>query len=388
MRSRKAERTLSTASWNGNPVPTHEILLYLVAIFLKDELGMIALSPSRRFGGELPSGCDPLAEHPSVLPADCLAFSHGRGALSWLLRHRGPFASAMVAAYTCPIVPHLLLAKGLRLAAFDCTADMEAIEAISATLPGRILVVIPAMFGLNPNIDATELSNRLGDRACVLIDGAQTAFAHIDLPLPPGGGVLSGPRKCLAIGDGAILRLDGLTRIESLSLEALTPLQSLSDDKMRMRRLFATGIDQDETEALALSRTTEESWPNAPHRMTESAIAGLLSVDAATHRLRRQANRKRLMQRLDDRLHSVADGSGTPFCHSVLVPDRASLLPHLYERRLFATPLWPKSWHDPAEHPVAAVWSRELLALPVDQRYNEDDMDRLADILLTTLDRI
>ena len=142
-----------------------------------------------RFGGELPLGCDRLLRRPQRLPGVALLF-HGRAALVWLLKARGPFRSAAVCAYTCPTVPRLFASLGLRLGFFDHD-DPDPTKVVE-TLPGRCLVLLPAPFGMEPWCSAAGLAGILGDKAMVVIDAAQTAFGHLDFAPPPGGAVLSG----------------------------------------------------------------------------------------------------------------------------------------------------------------------------------------------------
>ena len=335
------------------------------------------MSPGLRFGGELPAGCDPQAP-PVTETADCLFFSHGRAALAWLLERRGPFASALVEAYTCPVVPRLLAARGLSVSVVECGADTAAYAHAAKALPAPVLVVVPALLGFVPPVDLAALATSV--TGMVLVDGAQTAFGHRDLPLPPGGAVLSAPRKTLALGDGAVLRLDSCTAGDHALVAALPCLNNISTDKMRMRALLAQGGD--EMQALALSRATEAAWPDQPCRMTDGARAALATADATAHARIRRANRARLRDALGGVLQPAWDGDGTPFCHAVLADDRDGLIRRLHARRVFATPLWPDSLHDAARHPRAADLCRRLLALPVDQRYDEADMDVLARLVL------
>jgi hypothetical protein len=72
------------------------------------------------------------------MPSHLLAFSHGRAALAWLIRRRGPFASALVCAYTCPELPRLLSASGLRLGFYDW--DAVELDALVQALPTPCLV--------------------------------------------------------------------------------------------------------------------------------------------------------------------------------------------------------------------------------------------------------
>ena len=76
---------------------------------------------------------------------------------------------------------------------------------------------------------------------------------------------------------------------------------------------------------------------------------------------------------------------GVPFALAVSTKIRKELLNKLYSKRVFATPLWYNSIHNKNDHPIASQLSKELIALPIDQRYSLDDMDLLADIVLSCL---
>jgi hypothetical protein len=342
----------------------------------------------QRFGGELPAGCDPLlpgleagAEADTVL-----GFSHGRAALGWLMERRGPFAAALVCAYTCPTVPRFLRSHGLVLERFDVGAGASGLEALAAGLPGRVLVLVPALLGFDPWLDAAALARTLGPRALVVIDAAQTAFGQRRHRPPAGGAVLSGPRKCTGAADGAWLALDGVTEAERRAVAALPEAAAATAAKQAARALLAGGDPGREAEALALARQAEQGWPETPCRMSGTSRALLAGLDEAAHAALRLANRARLARALEGVLPPACDdGPGVPFCHAVLTPERPGLLERLHRRRVFATPLWPDAELDPVRHPRAAILSAHLLALPVDQRYREADMDRLASLVLAAL---
>jgi hypothetical protein len=337
-----------------------------------------------RFGGELPLGCDPLAPSPSPLPGNVLAFSHGRAALSWLAAARGPFASAALCAYTCPTVPAHLARLGLALGFFDY-GDADIAETVAA-LPGRCLVVVPAPFGLLPWVDAAALAGALGAGCTVVVDAAQTAFGALDLPLPPGGAVLSCPRKTAALGDGALLALDGCRDEDRAAVDALPTAEAAARAKQAARALFAAGKTGCERDALALARRGEALLPPEPRRMSDESRRGLARIDRESHRARRRRNAMRLAERLAGRAEFAWRGPfarppAVPYDFPILHADRARLLADLGARRVFATPLWPDAVHDRARHPHAADLVRRLVALPVDQRYGDAEMDRLAELV-------
>ncbi len=339
----------------------------------------------RRFGGELPLGCDPRLSWPCLEPETALGFSHGRAALDWLIGRRGPFAAALVCAYTCPTVPRFLESRALAIGRFDVAAPLEALTEAAAALPGRVLVLVPALFGFDPWLDATALAESLGPRALVVIDAAQTAFGHRRYRPPPGGAVLACPRKTTAAADGAWLALDGVTEADRRTVDGLPEATRAAGAKQAARALLAARDPALEARALALVQEAEAGWPDQPCRIGGDSRTLLATLDARAHETRRLANRARLRARLDSVLPAAADGDGVPFCHAVLTDVRAGLLARLRSRRVFATALWPDADPDPDRHPGATRLARRLLALPVDQRYDLSDMDRLADLVLESV---
>lgn len=340
-----------------------------------------------RFGGELPLGCDVLGDA-APLPDNVYAFSHGRAALSWLVAARRPFTSAAVCAYTCPTVPAHFQRLDLALGYFDYGADDVACTV--AALPGRCLVLVPAPFGLAPWIDAAALALSLGERATVVIDAAQTAFGALDFPVPPGGAVLSCPRKAIAAGDGALLAMEQGDERTRAAIAALPAAEAPAKAKQAARALFATGELEREGEALSLARQGEMSFPPEPRRMSDASLDLVCRADRAQHRARRRANATRLAARLAGKAEFVfrpdfARPPSVPFDFPILHGDRTRLLRDLRARRVFATPLWPDAVCDPVRQPRASDFARRLVALPVDQRYDLGDMDRLADLVAPCL---
>src|SRR5262245_20984140 len=159
----------------------------------------------RRIGGEIPAFSDRFGER-LHWHREWLAFSHGRGALGWLLERIG-VRSALACAYTCPTVPEFLRARGIRLDLFDVGASLGDIVSQARRLPAPRMVLAPAMFGSPPWLDVPRLARSLDGTGCVVVDAAQTAFGHVDYAPPRGGAVLSCPRKTTALADGAVLRV-------------------------------------------------------------------------------------------------------------------------------------------------------------------------------------
>ncbi len=348
------------------------------------EVSSAPVGGHRRFGGTIPVGADALLATAARLDPTLLYFSHGRAALRWIVGARGPFAGALVCAYTWPTVPDLLTSLGLEVRTFD-VGDPDPTRLIPAGNT-RWLVLVPALFGVEPWLDLGALARALGSRAMVVLDAAQTAFAAIDHAPPPGGGVFSCLHKCTALGDGALLALDPPPRSDERQALEQSPMAiESSKTRLKARIAFARGNEEGEIQALELIREAEALWPLNFCRMTDESKSLLAYLDRSAHGTRRRANGARLTKALNGRLPFAWTGEGVPFCQTILVAARATLLPRLHARRVFASPLWPDAHCDAGRHPRAARFARELIALPLDQRYEPADMDALADLVLDAL---
>jgi len=354
---------------------------------------MAGVAKMDRYGGELPQGSDVLADQPAELGHDVLAFSHGRAALAWYLDAHADVSWAVHCAYTCPTVPSFFARRGLQLKAFDVGASVDEVVNLVADKKGEGLILIPALFGRNPWLDVGQLSRRCGPHVHIVIDAAQTAFGHEDYVAPRKGAVLSCPRKACALGSGAFLRLSAAASSTDLkAVQSLPAALGPSMDKRKARAYFKTGNPDDESKGLALAVQCEQEWPDTPHRMDDEDLQLFMMIDGQAHRRRRRANAERLWSRisqsgiraLDDR----AGVKGVPFNFPVLLPssvDRSQLLASLRDQRVFATSLWPDCDIDPLCHKLAASYRDHLVALPIDQRFDDADIDEIASRFMSCL---
>ena len=338
----------------------------------------------KRFGGTITMGCDPLLRNPRELPENLLFFSHGRAAMIWLIQNLGPFQSAVVCAYTWPEIPRLVGRYGLKVGFFDF--GQEDLEELVKSLPGRCLVIVPVFYGFKPWIEYQSLAKKIGDKAVVLLDAAQTAFGFEDYSVPHGGAVMSCPHKATALNDGAVLAVDRLSPELKQKQEKLIPAEEFHMTKKQGRLLLDTGDEEKEQEGLRLIAGLEEPWrSDPPQRMTDQSKKELACLDAQAHARIRIENYQQLRKRLDGYIPAVDLSLGVPFANPVTVNNREEVLQKLYAKRVFATRLWHNAVYEEKRHPAAADYAKRLMALPIDQRYNRNDMDQLADIVIASL---
>lgn len=80
-------------------------------------------------------------------------------------------------------------------------------------------------------------------------------------------------------------------------------------------------------------------------------------------------------------LFPLINGPEVPLYFPILVKDRASLQMHLVQNDIYAPIVWPKSELQPEVDKGAENAYQHLLCIPVDQRYDADDMNRIADVI-------
>lgn len=76
------------------------------------------------------------------------------------------------------------------------------------------------------------------------------------------------------------------------------------------------------------------------------------------------------------------DGYKTvPLYFPILVEDRASLQKHLVQNAVYAPVVWPKDDKQPKQCEGAENAYEHLLCIPIDQRYDADDMNRIVEVI-------
>ena len=340
-----------------------------------------------RYGGELPLGSDILLKHPATLNKSTLLFSHGRAAIAWFLDTRGPFTTAFVCAYTCPSVPEFMKGKGVDVMFYDCGESDFSILAQKAK--GKVILLLPALFGMAPWLNVSKLSDNLGDRFSIIIDAAQSAFGHLDFAPPPNGAVLSCPRKTLSLADGAALQISNIHPNDHKMVEALPIADSASRLKERAREILALQDPKREAEALSISAAAENSLPQYACRISKLSKRRFLLIDKNKTNQRRINNATILTAELSDLTLLLPSGPGVPFFWPFAIKNRHNLLDRLHRLRLFATPLWSNipilSVAGKRRYPTAYRLSSELVGLPVDQRYSDQDMYKIASLVRSCL---
>ncbi len=318
----------------------------------------------KRLGSEIPLYTDRIGPA-QPWQDNWLAFSNGRAALAWLLDKCDIKSTVSVCAYTCPSVPIFLRNRGMDVSIYD-VGDNPIISRC---------IILPALFGSLPWLKYEDYA------PLTVVDVAQTAFGHVDFKIPRHGVVLSCPRKCTELADGAVLAISDSIGGWHTAIDGLPIAENAASAKIIARGM----MDRPSCDRLHWNKYSERKWPTTPHRMSDPSRAMLERLDREWHRNTRQRNADSLAMYLwtpRRQMWTWKIAAPAPFCFPIFVGNPDEIIAELKPQNIFLTRLWSDAEHDPKLHPNAAWMAAHLVSLPVDQRHDVNDMERIAKAVL------
>jgi hypothetical protein len=286
---------------------------------------------------------------------DALALCTGRACMAVILQHDKP-RKVRLPFYMCDALLMPMREAGIPVEFYALDARLQPVD-LEAPKPGELLVAVN-YFGLQ-SAYVGGLAERYGRR--VVADHTQAFFEKPE----PGRWAFCSARKFFGVPDGAYLYAP-----EPL---AIRPLPNPQSD---IRHLVSRLIGRQQTGYRQVRRYEQgiDCRIRAISPLSERLLA---AVDYAEASRRRRANYLVLHAQLAE--YNLFDATlplgATPFCYPLLLPDvtdRAALARH----RLYV----PTLWEDVMERKTPGFdferdFAARLLPLPVDHRYEPDDME-------------
>lgn len=320
------------------------------------------------------------------------AVTNGRTALA-ILAEEAP-GTWLLPAYLCESVLQPLRRAGVPFDFYPVGGDLrprldELERAVESQSPAAVLVV--DYFGFPPSPEDAARLRALREACLVVEDCVQGSL--VELPDAAGGVigdvVFTSFRKYLPVPDGGLLTGVRPRRLPPAAASLRGRLLG-----QLLRGAWVSGrAEGPEVEAVFLGlleageSSLDEHMPlEGTSRLSERLVAGLDLADAAS---RRRANFVALIEALEESDAVTPVLRGLPAGVSPLVlPARVgggrrdALRSELVQRRIFCPVHWPLPPEiDEARFPEEHLLSAEMLGLPLDQRYEPADMQRLADEL-------
>ncbi len=311
------------------------------------------------FGLELPF----YGNFPHVEDPCCAYVNSGRAAFELLLRHMPRPERLWIPRFICDTVLQAPRRLNIPVERYSCTLQLEAqLPAIGK----HDLVLLVNYFGLTETAVARLASQLPGH---CMVDATTALFT----PALPGVPTFYSPRKFCGVADGGIA-------------QAPFPLVSLPEEDSRSSATslhLLERIERGAAEALAASELAERELENQPRRMSPLSRRLLNSIDFEAAARRRMENYSLLHQALGsiNRLHLPSTPAHAPMCYPLVtgIPDlRETLIDAGVALPLF----WPEVINSTNAGDNENLLARQLMPLPLDQRYSAADMKHLIHLIM------
>lgn len=202
---------------------------------------------------------------------------------------------------------------------------------------------------------------------------------------------VSSIRKSIGVCDGAIILSKKETNKAYIGSTASDFGQlRLSAQQQKGRYAFTKSSDDKELFLSELRRGEQIiDKLDFVHPITEISLKMIESINGQEIAFARRENMKHLWSLIDGQVNMIPglerSFDGAPFSLPILVEKRDEVQKQLAQQGVYAPVLWPIGDNAKKVCEISAYVSDHMLSIPIDQRYNYDDIEDIAKIVLETV---
>ena len=293
---------------------------------------------------------------------EALRLNAGRNCLEYILRARS-YKKVYIPYYTCEVILEPFIKTGTEYEYYHINLELELLDEISLGKGEALLYT--NYYGLKQTY-VEHLVNRYGSQ--LIIDNTQAFYAK------PFEGIdtFYTCRKFFGVPDGAYLYTDKLLDVD------------FERDKSydRMAHLMKR-IDLSAEEGYKDFRRADDGLDNQPIlRMSKLTERLMQSIDYDDIAKKRRANFMQLHNVLCDSNHlsiTLTDDA-VPMVYPYMVA-KEGLREKLIENKIFVARYWPNVLDWTKKGSVEYLLTEQIQPLPIDQRYGEEDIKKLIEII-------
>lgn len=303
--------------------------------------------------------------HPKdhYLHEDGIFVNSGRHALEYVLKTIPRIDCLYIPNYTCRVVKVLIEKLSIRYEEYEITKDFRLAKDIE--LGNYDYILYTNYFGILDSY-VFDLSKTYGDK--LIVDNAQALFSK---PIERIRTVYS-PRKFIGVADGGIAYspTEFIGDLEETDISVERSAYLLSRFDYPSIKGYAASKDS--------NKTIEEVGLKKMSNLTKSIYK---SVDFAFIKERRVQNFIYLHKHLCD-INEICIPSLDDFECPMVYPlyvDREGLQKKLIDNGIFVAVYWPYVIQTCKEDSVAVDLAKHIIALPIDQRYGQKEMEYIVE---------
>jgi len=286
-----------------------------------------------------------------------LAVNTGRNALAYLIKAR-KIRKLYIPFYLCDSISNVCKREGCEVAYYHINDNF--LPRVDIDLRDNEWLYIVNYYGMITN-KQVQLMKCQWDR--IIFDNVQAFFQKA----LPGVDTIYSCRKFFGVPDGAYVATD----VEKIDLE-----KEVSGK--RMKHILGR-FEETASAYYAAFKENDHSFNDLPVRAMSDLTHNLLrAVDYSTVRKKRNENYRILAEQLD-RINGlqmlqmpVPDG---PYAYPFYASNGMQIKKMLAQEKIYVATLWPNVLT--LEETLEKDYAENILPLPCDQRYEEDDMCRI-----------
>lgn len=348
------------------------------------------------------------SEHPAVLLPDgyfesfekygkCTWLRSGREALYLVALNLNQDKNqpvVLMPAYCCHSMVDPFEKAGWKVVYYrlneNLTVDLQYIFALLVSIKPRAVLTMNFYGSASTRAAIDTIKTEFPECICIE-DFSHCTFSFSEIYNEQVDYYVTSIRKSVGVCDGSVIiskaPLDE-TIVEDKETEFMVARRDCQKQKAKytysqdaaQKSIFLTELRKQEGE---LDNFT------AVHRISMTGHEMLAVMNGESVRYARQKNMAHILALLKGKVESIPGLerclSGAPFSLPILVKNRDEVQQKLAKRGVYAPVLWPICDEARAICHVSARMADEMLSIPIDQRYNYDDIEEIAKIVLETV---
>ena len=348
------------------------------------------------------------SEHPAILLPDgyfesfnqygrCTWLRSGREALHLVALNLNKDSShpvVLMPAYCCHSMVDPFEKAGWCIEYYPLNPDLTADEQVLFSLllskqPRAVLTM--NFYGSASTKAAVNIIKAEFPSCFVIEDFSHCTFSIHNIHNPEVDYYVSSIRKSVGVCDGSVI-ISKQPLDESIVLDEETDFsltrQGVQTIKGRYNYTKDGGSKTSFLTQLRLKETDLDNFEGV-HRISSYAQKQIACLNGKEIAFARRINMEHLLCILSDKVEIIPGIErslyGAPFSLPIIVENRDEVQKKLAQTGVYAPVLWPISNIARAVCPVSTKMANKMLSLPIDQRYNYDDIEDIAKIVLETV---
>ena len=287
-----------------------------------------------------------------------------RTAFVWILQHT-EHKRVFLPGYICGTVIESAQNAGFDPVTYRIGEDLRPVWGAEGAPGSDDILYVVNYFG---QLTAGDIEGYRDSYNRVIVDNAQAFYER------PVEGVYTiySLRKFFGVADGAYAAADIKASAEELPYDR-------TGDRVRY---LAGRLEEGANEYYMDSKAAEDGFSNeTPKRMSLFTQNMAKGIDYEAVRMKRRENYAALDGLLGSRNPFTSRVPECPYVYPYYHEKGIRLRKHLIANRVYIPTLWDTFLNDKYKGSLEYDWSANILCLPVDQRYDENDMQTIAGLI-------